>query len=108
MNVKVVLKLYFAVVCGSIETGSDCGSSESTLGRVSGLSINVLLLSLRSGVAVIMNRRLNVLVLKCACGGFSLATLKFLEKLWVGRHSMMIPGGCGSCACCTVLVVMLW
>ena len=77
-------------------------------GRVSGLSISVLLLSLRSGVAVIMNRRLNVLVLKCACGGFSCATLKFLEKLWVGRHRMMIPGGCGSCVCCTVLVVILW
>ena len=50
-------------------------------GRISGLSINVLLLSLRSGVAVIIKRRLNVLVLKCACGGFSFAVLLFLRAL---------------------------
>ena len=47
-------------------------------GRVSGLSINFLLLSFRSGVAVIAKRLLNVLVLKCACGGFSFAVSLFL------------------------------
>ena len=61
-------------------------------GRVSVLSINFLLLSLRSGVAVITKRFLNVLVLKCACGGFSFAVSLFFLALCVGRQRMIIPG----------------
>ena len=66
-------------------------------GRVSVLSINFLLLSLRSGVAVITKHFLNVLVLKCACGGFSFAVSLFFLALCVGRHRIIIPGSCGSC-----------
>ena len=76
-------------------------------GRVSVLSVSFFL-SLRSGVAVITKRFLNVLVLKCACGGFSFAVSLFFLALCVGRHSMMIPGNCGSCVCCTAFAVMLW
>ena len=49
-------------------------------GRVSVLSISFFL-SLRNGVAVITKRFLNVLVLKCACGGFSFAVSLFFLAL---------------------------
>ena len=74
-------------------------------GRVSGFSINFLfgfLVPFKSGVAVIAKRPLKVLVLKCACGGFSLVCSLFFVALCEGRHKIMMPGGRGNCVCCTL------
>ena len=79
-------------------------------GRASGFSINFLfgfLVPFRSGVAVITKRPLKVLVLKCACRGFSFVESLFFLALCVGRQRIMIPGGLGSCVCCTLLDVEL-